>query len=82
MRFSTPVFDGADDIAIEDALADILDSTNGSVPINLDGISDRIKSTNDRIQIEQDRLTKIEERLILKFARLERTLSTIQQQFW
>ncbi len=66
--------------AVEDVLKDILDSTTGSVPISLESVDSKIENVNDRIEAEEARRVKVEHRLIEKFARLERTLTLIQQQ--
>lgn len=66
--------------AVEDVLKDILDSRNGSVPISLESVDEKINNIDDRIEQEEARLVNVEKRLIEKFARLERTLSLIQQQ--
>ena len=66
--------------AVEDVLKDILDSEHGRVPISLDSIDTKIENVDKRIEQEEARLVTVEKRLIEKFARLERTLSMIQQQ--
>jgi hypothetical protein len=43
-------------------------------------VDDQIKEIQEKIELEEYRLTKREERLIARFARLERTLALIQNQ--
>ncbi len=64
---------------VKDNLDDIL-TYNGRIPVSKKTISDYIDRLNDQIETEQARLEKFEDRLVLKFARLERTLQTINQQ--
>jgi flagellar hook-associated protein 2 len=64
---------------VKDNLDDIL-TYNGRIPVSKKTISDYIDRLNDQIESEQARLEKFEDRLVLKFARLERTLQTINQQ--
>ncbi len=63
----------------KDNLDDIL-TYNGRIPVSKKSISDYIDRLNDQIESEQRRLEKYEKRLVLKFARLEKTLQTINQQ--
>ncbi|MHC4721580.1 MAG: flagellar filament capping protein FliD, partial [Planctomycetota bacterium] len=63
----------------KDVLDDIL-TYNGRIPVSKKSISDYIDRLNEQIETEQARLEKYEERLVLRFARLERTLQTINQQ--
>jgi len=66
--------------ALDESLDDMLDSVDGRVPISIDAIGDKMSNLDDLIEIEQTRLASSELRLTNKFARLERLLSTIQQQ--
>jgi flagellar hook-associated protein 2 len=66
--------------ATEDMLDALLNTTKGRVPISINGLDTQIDNANDRIAQEEDRLEKVEQRLTERFARLERTLSIIQQQ--
>jgi flagellar capping protein FliD len=66
--------------ALEETLDELLHSTRGRVPISIDSIDTQIENVNDRIEREETRLEGVEQRLIEKFARLEKTLSLIQQQ--
>lgn len=59
----------------------ILDSTGGRVPIAIDSIESQITATEKRIEQEERRLERVESRLVERFARLEKLLSMIQQQF-
>ncbi len=63
-----------------DASDEILDSEYGSVPITKKALDTSVENTNERIEREKTRLARIEERLIAKFARLERTLQMINSQ--
>ncbi len=60
---------------------DLLHSGSGRVPISIDSIEDRINSMEDRIEDEERRLESVEARMVARFARLEKMLSMIQQQF-
>ena len=66
--------------AIEDALDRMLKVTTGSIQIDQEHVDDQIKEIQEKIELEEYRLTKREERLIARFARLERTLALIQNQ--
>jgi flagellar capping protein FliD len=64
---------------VKDNLDDIL-THDGRIPVSKKTISDYIDRLNEQIENEQSRLEKFEDRLVLKFARLERTLQMINQQ--
>jgi len=66
--------------ALEDFLDEIL-KTNGRIDIADDILDDQIKQMENTIEREESRLEDVEARLIAKFARLEKTLSLLQQQF-
>ncbi len=66
--------------AIEDALDKMLKGTTGSIQIDREHVSDQIKLLQDKIDAEEKRLEVRQERLITRFARLERTLSLMQSQ--
>jgi len=66
--------------ALEDFLDEML-KTNGRIGIAEDILDDQIRQMEDTIEKEEDRLEDVETRLIAKFARLEKTLSLLQQQF-
>ncbi|KPJ65420.1 MAG: hypothetical protein AMJ43_10790, partial [Coxiella sp. DG_40] len=66
--------------AIEDALDRMLKATTGLVQIDQKYVDYQIKELQERIEFEQYRLTKRENRLIARFARLEKTLALLQQQ--
>jgi len=66
--------------AIEDALDRMLKTTTGSIQIDQEYVGDQIELLQDKIEVEEYRLTQKEERLIAKFANLERTLALIQGQ--
>jgi flagellar hook-associated protein 2 len=60
---------------------DLLKSGSGRLPISIEGIEDRINSIERRIEDEERRLERVEARQVERFARLEKMLSMIQQQF-
>jgi flagellar capping protein FliD len=60
---------------------DLLKSGSGRLPISIEGIEDRINSIERRIEDEERRLERVEARQVARFARLEKMLSMIQQQF-
>jgi flagellar hook-associated protein 2 len=65
------------------ALEQVLDDTlkaEGRLDIGVEFIENRIRELKSRIESEEDRLEDVQERLIQKFARLERTLTALQQQ--
>jgi flagellar hook-associated protein 2 len=64
---------------VKDTLDDIL-AHDGRIPISKESIADYIERLNNQIEEEQGRLEDFEDRLVLKFARLERTLQMINQQ--
>jgi len=66
--------------SLEDFLEEILEN-NGRINIAEDILDDQIKQMEDTIEREESRLEDVEARLIAKFARLEKTLSLLQQQF-
>ncbi|MHC5060096.1 MAG: flagellar filament capping protein FliD [Planctomycetota bacterium] len=63
----------------KDNLDDIL-AYNGRIPFAKESISDHIELLNEQIRDEQERVEAFENRQILKFARLEKTLQMINQQ--
>jgi flagellar hook-associated protein 2 len=65
--------------ALEQALDDTL-KAEGRLDIGVEFIENRIRELKSRIESEEDRLEDVQERLIQKFARLERTLTALQQQ--
>ncbi len=65
---------------LEDML-DTLLKADGRIDIAKDAAQSRIDSFQDKIQDEQDRLEKEENRLIVKYARLEKILSQLDQQY-
>lgn len=66
--------------AIEDELDRMLKATTGSIQIDQEYVDDQIEEIKGKIELEEYRLTKREERLIARFARLERTLALLQNQ--
>jgi len=55
--------------------------TDGRIDISGDILDDKITAIKTTIEKEQDRLTAYKARLVDKFARLEKTLTLIQQQY-
>jgi len=66
--------------AIGDSLDRILKTSTGSIQIDQEYVNDQIKALQKKIENEEYRLTKREERLIARFARLERTMTLLQNQ--
>ncbi|GAH52242.1 unnamed protein product, partial [marine sediment metagenome] len=65
--------------ALEDLLDQVLEA-DGRLDISEDILDDKITAMERRIENEENRLTKVETRLIAKFARLEKMLAMMQQQ--
>jgi len=65
---------------IEGEIDRMLKATVGSIIVDQDHVEDQIKLLQDRIENEEYRLDQRENRLILSFARLEKTLTLIQHQ--
>jgi flagellar capping protein FliD len=65
--------------ALEDVIDGILE-TDGRVDISVDNAQARIDELERKIDYEEDRLERVEERLILRYARLEKTLTAMQEQ--
>jgi len=66
--------------AIEEALDQILKTTNGPLEIDQEHIDKNIDDLQDKIELEERRLTQRETRLVERFARLEKTLTLLQNQ--
>ncbi|MBW8039393.1 MAG: hypothetical protein FVQ85_05285 [Planctomycetes bacterium] len=64
---------------LEDLLDEILEA-DGRLDVSTDILDHKITAMDRRIEYEEARLTKVETRLILKFARLEKTLALMQLQ--
>ena len=65
---------------IGDEIDRMLKTTTGSLILDQQRAEDEIDGLDEKIELEEYRLTKREERLILKFARLEATLALLQNQ--
>ncbi|MHC4464812.1 MAG: flagellar filament capping protein FliD, partial [Planctomycetota bacterium] len=65
--------------ALEDVLENVLEA-EGSLDVGLELVESNILQAETRIKNEQSRLEDAGERLILKYARLEKTLTALQQQ--
>lgn len=57
------------------------DASTGRVAATKKSIESQINNLNKRIETEESRLEKTQERLTLRYARLEKLLTTIQRQF-
>ncbi len=66
--------------AIEDAIDRMLKASSGTIQIDQKHVGDIIENIQERIEAEEYHLTKKEDRLIARFARLEKTLALIQRQ--
>jgi flagellar capping protein FliD len=66
--------------AMEDSLDRILKATSGSIQIDQENVKDQIELLEDKIELEEYRLEKREEHLTARFARLEKTLTLLQNQ--
>ena len=66
--------------SLEDLLDTVLEA-NGRLDISDEVLDDKIKQMESTIEREESRLEKVEARLIAKFARLEKTLTLLQQQY-
>jgi flagellar hook-associated protein 2 len=65
---------------IEDKIDRMLKATVGSIIVDQDHVGDQIQLLHDKIDDEEYRLEQRENRLILRFARLEKTLALLQNQ--
>jgi len=65
--------------ALEETLDDIIE-TDGRLDVSKDSLQDQIESLETTINRENQRLEDIEDRLIQKFARLEKALTDLQYQ--
>jgi flagellar hook-associated protein 2 len=65
--------------ALEDTLDDIIE-TDGRLDVSKGSLQDQIDSLENTIANENERLEDVEDRLVMKFARLEKTLSNMQNQ--
>ncbi len=66
--------------AMEDTLDRFLKSTTGWLGLDEESVETQIENLEDRIAIEEDRLSRHEDRLVAKYARLEKTLTLLQNQ--
>ena len=66
--------------AMGDSLDKILKTKSGSIQIDQENIKDQIESLDDRIELENYRLEKKQEHLTERYARLEKTLTLLQNQ--
>jgi len=66
--------------AIEEVLDKMLKITTGSIQIDQKHVDNQIEALQDKIDREEVLLTKREDRLVARFARLEKNLALIQRQ--
>jgi len=65
--------------ALEETLDDVIE-TDGRLDVSKESLQDQIDSLENTISKENQRLEDVEDRLIKKFARLEKALSNMQNQ--
>jgi flagellar capping protein FliD len=65
---------------LDNYMAEVL-KNDGRLDISTDVINDKIKTIKDKITKEQTRLDNYKSRLVDKYARLEKTITMIQQQY-
>ena len=65
---------------IEDALDRMLKATTGSIQIDQEYVNDQIKDIEEKTELEETRLSDKEDRLVARYARLEKTLALLQSQ--
>ena len=66
--------------ALEDALGRMLKTTTGSIQLDQSYVDESIERLQDRIDAEEERLTRVQERLVARYAKLESTLTLLQNQ--
>lgn len=66
--------------AMEDTLDRILKATSGALALDQEHVDAQIEHIQNQIEAEEERLTRREEFLVAKFARLEKTLTLLQNQ--
>lgn len=64
---------------LEDLLEQVLEA-DGRLDVSNEILDDKILAMENRIKNEEDRLERVQTRLITKYARLEKTLTMLQQQ--
>lgn len=62
-------------------LENVTKASTGRIPISLETANNKIRTLETKIEKEQSRLDRVKQRYVQKFARLEKTLSLMQQQF-
>ncbi|MEN6384446.1 MAG: flagellar filament capping protein FliD [Phycisphaerales bacterium] len=65
---------------LDNYIAEVLEA-NGRLDISSDVLSNKIKAMETKISSEETRLEKYKSRLVDKYARLEKTITLIQQQY-
>lgn len=65
---------------MEDVIDQIMKSTNGALKLDQDSVEDRIRRLKEAIEDEELRLAAKEQRLVVHYARLEKTLTLLQNQ--
>jgi flagellar hook-associated protein 2 len=66
--------------AMEDMLDKMLKATSGSIQIDQEYADDHIDGLQDKINAEEERLAKKQDRLVMRYAALEKTLALLQNQ--
>ncbi len=66
--------------SLEDVIDRFLQPRDGWLTLDQNSIDVQIRNLEDRIAVEETRLSRFEKRLIAKYARLERTLTLMQNQ--
>jgi len=67
-------------VSLYDMIDQMTELDTGRIDIGAEAIDGKIDRLEKRIEDEQDKLDKIEQRLIMKYARLEKTLALLQRQ--
>ncbi len=66
--------------AMVDTIEQFVKETDGWLTLDQESVDTQIRNVEDRIETEEDRLSRYEERLTAKYARLEKTLTLLQNQ--
>jgi len=66
--------------AMEDVIERFVKSSDGWLTLDQSSVDVQIQNLEDRITREEDRLSRVETRLVTKYARLEKTLTLLQNQ--
>ena len=66
--------------AMDDKIDRFVKASTGWLTLDQESIKTQIANLDDRIEQEEDRLSRVEERLVARYARLEKTLTLLQNQ--